>query len=120
MIVRNGKPVNQHFIPLNSIDQLDEVDAQSNKEVVYLIKHSTRCGISHAALEEVDDFVTANNDIKLFYLDLLAHRDISNAITDRYGIPHQSPQVLAIRNGKAVKHTSHYAIDKAWLAKNKA
>jgi bacillithiol system protein YtxJ len=45
--------------------------------------------------------------VKPYYLDLIAHRDISNLIAQQYGVEHQSPQVLVILNGKCVYNESH-------------
>jgi bacillithiol system protein YtxJ len=46
-----------------------------------------------------------------YYLDLLNHRDISNAIAERFGVFHQSPQIIVIKDGKAIFDTSHESID---------
>ena len=55
--------------------------------------------------------------LKAYYLDLLEHRDISNEIAERFGVYHQSPQVILIRDGKAVYDTSHSDIDAATVQK---
>jgi bacillithiol system protein YtxJ len=44
-------------------------------------------------------------------LDLLEHRDISNEIASRFGVYHQSPQLLLIKEGKSVYDVSHSDID---------
>jgi len=49
-------------------------------------------------------------DADLYYLDLLSFRSISNAIAQRFGVHHQSPQVLIIKNGLIIAHESHGAI----------
>lgn len=50
-------------------------------------------------------------EAKLFFLDLLTYREISNLIAETFEVEHESPQVLIIQNGYAVFHTSHYDID---------
>jgi bacillithiol system protein YtxJ len=45
------------------------------------------------------------------YLDLLNHRDISNAIAERFDVVHQSPQVVLIKDGKVIDHASHEGIN---------
>jgi bacillithiol system protein YtxJ len=47
---------------------------------------------------------------KVFLLDLLNHRDISNEIAKRYQIEHQSPQVLVIKNKLATYVANHNGI----------
>jgi bacillithiol system protein YtxJ len=45
-----------------------------------------------------------------YFLDLIANRSLSDQIEDEFGIPHESPQVIVIKAGKAVYDTSHYGI----------
>jgi bacillithiol system protein YtxJ len=47
----------------------------------------------------------------LHFLDLLNHRDISNAIAERFNVVHESPQLLVIKNGIAVSIASHGSIN---------
>ena len=55
------------------------------------------------------------DELPIYFLDLLRYRSISNAVEDRYGVPHASPQVLLIRNGVCVHTASHLSIDHADL-----
>jgi bacillithiol system protein YtxJ len=50
-----------------------------------------------------------------YFLDLLNHRDVSNEIANRFDVFHQSPQILLIKNGKAIFSTSHDDIDAKFL-----
>lgn len=99
--------------PLLEEAQLDTIDAASGDHPVLLFKHSTRCNISSTALHRLERSWTPADDAsrEAWYLDLLRHRDISNAIAARYGVEHASPQVLVIRNGRCVFHNSHFGID---------
>lgn len=49
--------------------------------------------------------------MELYYLDLLEHRSLSNAIEEQFQVQHQSPQILVIKDGVVVFHTSHESID---------
>ena len=51
-----------------------------------------------------------SDKVKAYYLDLIAFRDTSNEVADRFGIYHQSPQVLLIKKGIATYDNSHMAI----------
>ena len=105
---------NQAWKTLSSIDQLDQIDVQSNERPVILFKHSTTCGISAGAKYRLED--AWGDEVKnydFYYLDLLTYRPISNAIATRYGVRHESPQILVIQNGKAVYNASHQRIDLA-------
>lgn len=99
---------------LTDISQLDEINVASNAEKIMIFKHSTRCSISSSALNRLERNWNDEKDavkIKPFYLDLIAHRDISNGIAQKWNIEHESPQVLVIENGKCTYHNSHMGID---------
>lgn len=100
------------WLPLTHNAQLDAIDAASAERPVLLFKHSTRCSISRTVLDRLERAWTAADDAAhtSYYLDLLRHRDISDAIAERYGVRHESPQVLVIRNGRCVHHAAHTAI----------
>jgi bacillithiol system protein YtxJ len=38
------------------------------------------------------------------------HRDVSNAISARLGVRHQTPQALLVRNGLVVWSASHFRV----------
>lgn len=97
---------------LTDLSQLDEITELSKNQPVLIFKHSTRCSISAASLNRLerkwDD--TKAHKLEAYYLDLIANRDISNAIEQQFGIYHQSPQVLLIQNGECVYDNSHFGI----------
>ncbi len=83
----------------------------SFEQKVAIFKHSTRCHISKTVLKNFENQVI-NSDKKMdfYFLDLLAHRDLSNKIAEDFGITHQSPQLIVLENGKAVHNASHQSI----------
>ncbi|RQO30637.1 bacillithiol system redox-active protein YtxJ [Taibaiella sp. KBW10] len=91
--------------PLTNIQELDLIEEQSKTQPQLIFKHSTQCNISADAEEELN-----KGSVDAYYLDLLAHRNISDEIARRYGVTHQSPQVLIIANGACVYHESHWRI----------
>ncbi len=95
---------------LEDLSQLEEVDNSSKERPVLLFKHSTRCSISAMALGRFERSYDENASFEPYYLDLISHRDISNEVASRYGVRHESPQAILIRNGKAVFDTSHMGI----------
>jgi bacillithiol system protein YtxJ len=106
-----------NWIRLTDMSQLEEIDALSNAEsrMVAIFKHSTRCSISSMALNRID---RVEASMPAYFLDLIAHRDISNAIADRYSIEHESPQLLIIQGKKVIFHSSHTMIKPAHLQGN--
>ena len=100
---------------LTSEEQIDQVILESAAKPVLLFKHSTSCSISSMSLDRLLRNWKAEDSDKItpYYLDLLAYRNLSNLVAERFGIPHESPQVLLIQNGKVTYHESHYGISYA-------
>ena len=48
--------------------------------------------------------------VEAYFLDLIAHRQISGEIADTFGVYHESPQILLIRDGKSTYDASHLNI----------
>lgn len=105
-----------NWIPLTDLGQLTEIIETSEEKPVVIFKHSTRCSISRMALKQFEnEFDLTLDQFTIYFLDLLAYRDISNAISLRFNVVHQSPQLLLIKNGESVYHVSHSDIDAADL-----
>lgn len=96
---------------LEHIDQLDMIIQNSWEKPVLIFKHSTRCIISKSALRSFENKFDLEDKMTLYYLDLLQYRNISNEIAEVFGITHQSPQILLIKNGIVIYHESHEGID---------
>ncbi len=97
---------------LKDAEQLDELDRLSGHRPVLIYKHSTRCGISSTVLSRLERKWQEQDSAVLtpYFLDLLRYRELSNLIAERYGIEHQSPQVLLIEKGQTVYAESHMQI----------
>ena len=100
-----------NWIPLTDLGQLNEIISSSNEKPIVIFKHSTRCIVSRTALKQFENEYDLDNQVDAYFLDLLEHRDISNEIASRFGVYHQSPQLLLIKDGKSVYDVSHSDID---------
>lgn len=97
--------------PLTETDMLDAWIARSHREPVLIFKHSTTCGTSAAAHEEVEHFVTQNGDAPPCALVVVqTHRALSNAVAAMLGVPHHSPQIFLVIDGHVRWHASHWRI----------
>lgn len=103
--------------PLTDLSQLNKIEALSKGKTQVVFKHSTRCGISSMVLNQFTDAFDVNANLDLYYLDLLNFRDVSNEAGYKFQVLHQSPQLLVIKNGVAVAHASHGAINEMDLAR---
>ena len=94
-----------NFITLATTEKLDQLFEQSNNQPVILFKHSTTCPISAGVYDEVSKF---DGDVNLIVMQ--SARNISEAIAERTGIRHESPQAIVIKNGEAVYQASHFDV----------
>lgn len=102
---------NINWIPFNSLHQLEEIKELSKQETILIFKHSTRCGISRMVIKMFEkQFDESIKDLKVYYLDLLNFREISNEVGYTFQVLHQSPQLLVIQNESAMANASHYDI----------
>ncbi len=98
-----------NWIPLISEDQLEHITQQSYNKPQLLFKHSVRCGVSSMVKNRLDKQKQPEG-IDFYYLDLIRYRGVSNTIASKFGIHHESPQVLMIKEGKCVYDESHMGI----------
>ncbi|MBA4302040.1 bacillithiol system protein YtxJ [Algoriphagus alkaliphilus] len=97
---------------LTTAAQIQEIKALSVTKPVLIFKHSTRCSVSSISLDRLMRNWKTADEAKVvpYFLDLIANRSLSNQIEEEFNIPHESPQVIIIRNGQSVYDTSHYGI----------
>ena len=96
---------------LTTLDDLDAAMAVSSTQPILIYKHSLTCGTSGVAYEEVVDLVEGSMVPGSAYIvKVQTGRAVSNAIEDRTGIRHESPQVLLILEGRVVWHASHFRV----------
>jgi bacillithiol system protein YtxJ len=98
---------------LSKQEQIGEILKESKERPVLIFKHSTRCNISRTALDRLERNWKEEemSHLKVYFLDLLSYRDISNRIAQQFGVEHESPQILIIDNERAVYDQSHFDID---------
>jgi bacillithiol system protein YtxJ len=96
--------------PLTDEKQLSEIKERSKQQPQVIFKHSTRCSISSVAKSRLEKGTTPAH-IDFHYLDLLSFRSLSAAISEQFGVYHESPQVLLISNGECVYDESHMGIN---------
>lgn len=95
-----------NFVEIESFEHLDALFEKSFNAPVALLKHSNTCGISLHVYEQV-----AEVDGTVNVIVIQNHRPISNALAEKTGQVHQSPQAFVIKDGKTIYHATHYGID---------
>jgi bacillithiol system protein YtxJ len=95
---------------LQAENQLEEINELSSTKPVLIFKHSTRCSISFMAKNRFEGG-WEELDLSIWLLDLIKFRDLSNKIAEDFGVRHESPQILIIKDGKCIYSATHNAID---------
>ncbi len=95
----------KHFIRITETGSLDEITEQSKERAVVLFKHSLTCPISARAYNQMADFP---GDVAL--IEVQRARELSGEVERRWGVAHESPQVIVLRNGQVVWNASHFEI----------
>ncbi len=107
-----------NWIALTTIEQLKEIKEQSKTESILIFKHSTRCGISSMVIKRFENlFQKEHQKLKVYYLDILNYRNISDEVGYKFQVLHQSPQLIVLKNGISVYNASHYDITQTNLTR---
>ena len=93
------------FARISDRESLESLLKNSNERPVVVFKHSNSCPISSAAYREMEKL-----DGEVNLLEVQTARDVSREFAAITGIPHESPQVIVLRDGKAVWNASHYDV----------
>ena len=113
--------------PLEHVDELHRLLAESQSRPVLLFKHSYTCGVS---VEALDELVAHLNDRgprgferesaprhdcppQYAMVTVQTHRAVSNAIAQKLGVRHETPQALLVKNGRVVWSASHFRVTAA-------
>lgn len=104
---------------LNTTEGIEAIKEKSTEKPQVIFKHSTRCSISSMAKRRLErNWNIDESKVDIYYLDLIAYRSISNLVSSDFGVTHQSPQILIIKNKEAVFHTSHNDISVEVIEEN--
>ena len=101
---------------LQHIEQLDRLLSESHTRPLLLFKHSFSCGVSAEALDELIDHLNADMvaagvpDPRYAIVTVQTHRDVSNAVSTKLGVRHETPQALLIRDGRVIWSASHFRV----------
>jgi len=93
------------FFRINNRETLDKLLTDSRSKPVVIFKHSNSCGISASAYREMEKLEGQVN-----LLEVQTARDVSRELADLTGIRHETPQVIVLKDGKAVWNASHFDV----------
>ncbi len=94
---------------MDTLDDLERVLALSDAGPVLLYKHSLTCGSSAYAFEEVSA-LAQRSTLPVAIALVQTARAVSDEVARRFGVRHESPQVLLVQGGRVLWHTSHAGV----------
>jgi len=100
------------FLKVKDKQALDELVKNSESKPVVIFKHSNARGISASIFKEMEQL---GDQVNL--VEVQSARDISRELANMTGIRHETPQVIVLRDGKAVWNASHFGIKAAEVKK---
>lgn len=98
---------------LHTLEEWQGVLRETAGQPAFVMKHSSTCPISAAGYQE---FLFYETELPKYLVVVQTARDVSKKIGEDTGVRHESPQVLLLKDGKAVWHASHYDIQQETLA----
>lgn len=99
---------------IENVAALEELFERAKDLQVWIFKHSLTCPISGAAWAEFRRFAAdqpQDHGTVFAVIELQYARPVSNAVAERTGVQHQSPQAILLREARVAWHASHYDID---------
>jgi bacillithiol system protein YtxJ len=109
--------MSDRFPVLTSAADLEVAVAGSFVRPALFFKHSLTCGTSAWALEELEALLDGPPlSVDVCVVHVQTSRALSNAIAERFGVRHESPQALLVRDGQIIWHASHHRLTRSELA----
>jgi monothiol bacilliredoxin len=100
------------FFKIDDRAALDSLLTDSKQKPIIVFKHSNACSISSRAYREMEKV-----DGQVNILEVQSAREISRELANLTGVRHETPQVIVLRDGKAVWNASHFDVQAAAVAK---
>lgn len=100
---------------MEQIQDEQALEAAFRAPLYFLYKHSPRCGVSAYTERELGVFEAAHPEVPIGWIDVIADRALSRAVSERTGVEHESPQGFFLKHGEVVWHDSHYGIRARFL-----
>lgn len=94
-----------HFKRITDAEALNGLIESARERPLVIFKHSLTCPISAAAHDQMEQY---EGEVAL--IEVQRARGLSNAIESRFGVAHESPQVIVLRKGQVVWSASHFKI----------
>jgi len=101
-----------NFVSIDDSAALDRFLAEGNGSPVVILKHSNTCGVSSRAYREMTSFAGS-----VGLVTVQEARAVSDELARRTGVPHETPQVLILRDNQVLFTSSHLQVNAEAVAK---
>jgi bacillithiol system protein YtxJ len=100
-----GFDMANNFLRIQDQKSLDRLFSESKQRPILLFKHSNSCPISSRAYREMEKL----DDVNL--LEVQTACELSREVAAITGVRHETPQVIVLKDGRAVWNASHYDVN---------
>ena len=97
----------ENWVSIKTVKDLGVVFQKAKQTPAIFFKHSTRCSISNMAFSRLDQEKLFETIKPAYYIDVILTREVSNAISERTKITHESPQIIIFFKDAVVYAESH-------------
>lgn len=92
---------------MHTIEATEDLSTMLAGERAILFKHSSRCELSASAWRHVTKFVATCPSANVFVIHVIENRSMSREAENRLGVRHETPQVILVEGGQAIRNASH-------------
>jgi len=92
---------------MQTIEAIEDLSTMLAGERAILFKHSSRCELSAWARRHVEKFVATCPSANVFVINVIENRSMSSEVENLLGVRHETPQVILVEGGQAVRQASH-------------
>jgi bacillithiol system protein YtxJ len=97
--------MDNHFKRVKDSEGLDALIESYGERPLVIFKHSLTCPISSAAYDQLEQYEGV-----VALIEIQNARGLSSAVASRFGVTHESPQVIVLRKGQVFWNASHFKI----------
>src|ERR1041385_6572382 len=99
------RTMGKNFFRIDDSATLANLITDSKAKPVIVFKHSNACSISSRAYRELEQLGAQGN-----ILEVPSARGVARGLASLTGVRHETPQVIVLRDGKAVWNASHFDV----------
>src|SRR6185503_13550044 len=103
----------KNFFRIDDRATLDGLISDSKQNTILVFKHSNTCGVSARAYRELEKLEGGQVNL----LEVQAVPELSREVESLTGVRHETPQVILLRDGKAIWNASHFDVNAASVSK---